>query len=111
VDFLFAPNSYDCVNLIALAAVQGGSTDAATIRDNMISVSTGDNVCTTFAECLPFLEAGETVAYQSSAGGALNLIEVREGGGEPSQGTIEVSKWVDGEFTSQGLVTGNLLVD
>ncbi len=110
VDFLFAPNSYDCVNLIALAAVQAGSTDSAAIRDNMISVTTGDNVCTTFAECLPFLEAGNTIAYQASAGGALNLIEVREGGGEPSQGTIEVSKWVNGEFTSQGLVTGNLTV-
>jgi ABC-type branched-subunit amino acid transport system substrate-binding protein len=110
VDFLFAPNSYDCVNLIALAAVQGGSTDSATIRDNMIAVTTGDNECTTYAECLPFLEDGETIAYQSSAGGALNLIEVREGGGEPSQGTIEVSKWVNGEFTSLGLVTGNLIV-
>jgi branched-chain amino acid transport system substrate-binding protein len=109
VDFLFAPNSYDCVNLIALAAVQGGSTEPQVIRDNMIAVSTGDNVCTTFAECLPFLEAGDTIAYQSSAGGALNLIEVREGGGEPSVGTIEISKWVGGEFVSQGLVTGNLL--
>jgi branched-chain amino acid transport system substrate-binding protein len=109
VDFLFAPNSYDCVNLIALAAVQGGSTDSQVIRDNMIAVSTGDNACTTFAECLPFLENGETIAYQSSAGGALNLIEVREGGGEPSVGTIEISKWVGGEFVSQGLVTGNLL--
>jgi branched-chain amino acid transport system substrate-binding protein len=111
VDFLFAPNSYDCVNLIALAAVQGGSTDSATIRDNMIAVTTGDNECTTYAECLPFLEDGETIAYQSSAGGALNLIEVREGGGEPSQGTIEVSQWVNGEFTSQGLVTGNLIAE
>ena len=109
VDFLFAPNSYDCVNLIALAAVQGGSTDSQVIRDNMIAVSQGDNACTTFAECLPFLENGETIAYQSSAGGALNLIEVREGGGEPSVGTIEISKWVGGEFVSQGLVTGNLL--
>jgi branched-chain amino acid transport system substrate-binding protein len=109
VDFLFAPNSYDCVNLIALAAVQGGSTDSQVIRDNMIAVSQGDNACTTFAECLPFLENGQTIAYQSSAGGALNLIEVREGGGEPSVGTIEISKWVGGEFVSQGLVTGNLL--
>ena len=111
VDFLFAPNSYDCTNLIALAAIQGGSTDSAVIRDNMISVTTGDNVCTTFGECLPFLEAGDTIAYQASSGGALNLIEVREGGGEPSQGVIEVSRWVDGEFVSQGTVTGNLIVE
>jgi branched-chain amino acid transport system substrate-binding protein len=109
VDFLFAPNAYDCVNLIALAAVQGGSTSSQVIRDNMIAVSTGDNACTTFAECLPFLNDGQTIAYQSSAGGALNLIEVREGGGEPSVGTIEISKWVGGQFVSQGLVTGNLL--
>jgi branched-chain amino acid transport system substrate-binding protein len=109
VDFLFSPNAYDCVNLIALSAVAAGSTTSAAIRDNMIAVTQGDNECTTFAECVAFLDAGETVAYQSAVGAPLNLIEVREGGGEPSRGIIETSAWQDGEFVSLGQVAGDLV--
>lgn len=109
VDFLFSPNAYDCVNLIALSAVAAGSTTSAAIRDNMIAVTQGDNECTTFAECVAFLDAGETIAYQSAVGAPLNLIEVREGGGEPSRGIIETSAWQNGEFVSLGQVAGDLV--
>jgi len=109
VDFLFAPNSYDCVNLIALSAVAAGSTASSAIRDNMIAVTQGDNECTTFAECAEFLAAGQSIAYQSAVGGPLNLIEVREGGGEPSRGIIETSVWRNGEFVSTGTVAGDLV--
>ena len=109
VDFLFAPNAYDCVNLMALAASVSGSTASASIRDNMIAVTTGDNACTTFAECMEFVDAGDSIAYQSAVGGPLNLIEVREGGGEPSRGIIETSTWKGGEFVSTGTVAGDLV--
>ncbi len=108
VDFLFSPNAYDCANLIALSAVAAGSTDSAAIRDQMIAVTRGDNECGTFAECVEFLDAGQTIAYQSAAGSALNFIEVREGGGEPSRGIIETSEWQGGEFVSTGQVAGDL---
>ena len=109
VDFLFAPNAYDCANLIALSAVAAGSTASADIRDNMIAVTQGDNACTTFAECKGFLDDGQTIAYQSAVGGPLNMIEVREGGGEPSRGIIETSEWKGGEFVSTGTVAGDLV--
>ena len=109
VDFLFSPNSYDCVNLMALSAVAAGSTASSGIRDNMIAVTQGDNECTSFAECAAFLADGKTIAYQSAVGGALNLIEVREGGGEPSRGIIETSVWQGGEFVSTGTVAGDLV--
>lgn len=109
VDFLFAPNSYDCLNLFALSAVVAGSTESSAIRDNMIEVTRGDNECSTFTECIAFIDAGQTIAYQSAAGASLNLIEVREGGGEPSRGIIETSVWRDGEFTSTGTVAGDLV--
>lgn len=99
VDTLFSPQSYDCVNIIALAAAQAGSTDSADIRDNMIAVTVGDNACGTFAECAEFLDAGESIAYQSAAGDELAFMEVREGSGEPSRGAYDVSQWIDGEFT------------
>lgn len=109
VDFLFAPNSYDCLNLFALSAVVAGSTASSAIRGNMIAVTRGDNECTTFAECIAFIDAGQTIAYQSAAGASLNLIEVREGGGEPSRGIIETSVWRNGEFISTGTVAGDLV--
>lgn len=109
VDFLFSPNAYDCVNLFALSAVAAGSTASSAIRDNMIAVTQGDNECTTFAECVAFLANGQTIAYQSAVGGPLNLIEVREGGGEPSRGIIETSVWQGGEFVSTGTVAGDLV--
>ena len=108
VDFLYAANSYDCVNLVALSAVAAGSTDSAAIRDQMIPVTRGDNECETFAECVEFLNAGQSIAYQSANGQPLNFVEVREGGGEPSRGTIRVSQWIGGEYTSIAEVAGDL---
>lgn len=103
-DRLFAAQSYDCVNIIALAAQAAGSTDSAEIQANMIGVTTGDVECATFGECAEALEAGDTVAYQSAAGDALAFTEA----GEPSRGTYDVSQWVDGEFTTVDTVTGTL---
>jgi branched-chain amino acid transport system substrate-binding protein len=108
VDFLFAPNAYDCTNLIALSAVAAGSTASSAIRGQMIPITRGDNACGSFAECKAFLDAGQTIAYQSAAGGPLNFIEVREGGGEPSRGIIETSEWRNGQFVSTGTVAGDL---
>jgi branched-chain amino acid transport system substrate-binding protein len=73
VDFLFSPNAYDCTNLIALSAVAAGSTASSAIRGQMIAVTRGDNVCGSFAECKAFLDAGQTIAYQSAAGSAAEL--------------------------------------
>lgn len=109
LDFLFSPNAYDCVNLMALAAAVAGSTASESIRDNMIAVTNGENECTTFAECVEFVEAGESIAYQSAVGTALNFMEVREGGGEPSRAIVETSAWENGEFVSTGLRVGDLL--
>lgn len=107
VDFLFAPNTYDCVNLIALAASTGGSTSPASIRDHMIAVTVGDNACDTFVECIAFINRGETIAYQSATGVPLALTQVRQGGGDPSYGIVEVSTWDGGQLVLTETVIGN----
>ncbi|MDR9390575.1 MAG: ABC transporter substrate-binding protein [Trueperaceae bacterium] len=109
VDFLFSPNAYDCVNVMALAATVAGSTASESMRDRMIAVTHGDNACTTFAECMAFVEAGESIAYQSAVGIPLNFMEVREGGGEPSRAWIETSTWENGAYRSTGLRVGDVL--
>ena len=108
VDRLFAPQSYDCTNLMALSAAVADSTDSADIRDQMIAVTQGDNECGSYPECMEFVEAGESIAYQSAAGDALAFMEVREGSGEPSRGAYDVSRWEDGEFTLLDTVTGTV---
>jgi len=108
VDRLFAPQSYDCANLIALSAAVAESTDSADIRDLMIDVTLGDNPCGSYPECIEFVEAGESIAYQSAAGDALAFMEVREGSGEPSRGAYDVSRWVDGVFTLLDVRTGTV---
>jgi len=108
VDRLFSPQSYDCANLIALSSAVAGSTDSADIRDLMIEVTVGDNACGSFPECMEFVDAGESIAYQSAAGDALAFMEVREGSGEPSRGAYDVSRWVDGEFTLLEVKTGTV---
>jgi hypothetical protein len=72
----------------------------------MIAVTVGDNECGSFAECMEFVDAGESIAYQSAAGDALAFMEVREGSGEPSRGAYDVSRWVDGEFTLLEVTVG-----
>lgn len=67
-DYSYAPESYDAVVLAALAAVQGGSPDSATIRDNMQSVSEGGTKCTEIAECLELLAADEDIDYDGISG-------------------------------------------
>jgi len=108
VDRLFAPQSYDCANLIALSAAVAESTDSADIRDLMIEVTLGDNPCGSYPECMEFVDAGESIAYQSAAGDALAFMEVREGSGEPSRGAYDVSRWVDGVFTLLDVRTGTV---
>jgi branched-chain amino acid transport system substrate-binding protein len=107
-DFTLAPNAYDCVNLMALAASVAGTTDTAAIREHMIAVTTGDNACATYRECIAFVNAGETIAYQSATGVALNMIAVRQGGGDPSRAFSETYVWQNGAFVSTGRVVGDL---
>ena len=103
-DRLFAAQAYDCVNIIALSAAAAGSTESSAIQSEMIAVTNGDNACGTFVECAEFLDAGETIAYQSAAGDSLEFTEA----GEPSRGTYDVSEWIDGEFTTVDTVTGTV---
>ncbi len=104
-DRLFAAQSYDCVNIIAISAHAAGSTASADIQSQMVAVTNGDVECSTFAECAEALDAGDTVAYVSAAGG--DPMAFTENG-EPSQGTYDVSEWIDGEFTVVDTVTGTI---
>jgi len=64
----FTANAMDCVNLIALAAIQAGSDDPAEIKKNMASVSSGGQVCAEFADCAERLSEGLSIDYTGYSG-------------------------------------------
>jgi neutral amino acid transport system substrate-binding protein len=82
LDFNYAGESYDAVVIPALAAVQAGSTAGVDIAANINSVTKDGEKCTTFAECLPLLEAGTDIDYDGVTG-ELNFSDA----GEPATGS------------------------
>jgi len=87
-DFSYAPESYDAVILIALAAEQGGATDGQTIRDNLVSVSKGGTKCTTFAACKKLIADGEDIDYDGVSG----PVEFADNG-DPSYATMGIYQY------------------
>ncbi|MCS5732620.1 ABC transporter substrate-binding protein [Herbiconiux daphne] len=67
-DFSYAAESYDAVNLMALAAIAGGSATGPAIQANMQAVSEGGTKCTSFSECADLLAAGTDIDYDGISG-------------------------------------------
>lgn len=64
----FATNSYDCVNLIALAAATAESDDPAGIADQIQAVAVEGAECATFAECADKIARNNNVNYEGPRG-------------------------------------------
>ena len=64
----YAANAFDCVNLIALAALASGSTQPASIAAMIPAVSDSGTPCMTFADCRADLEAGSNINYDGPGG-------------------------------------------
>jgi branched-chain amino acid transport system substrate-binding protein len=90
-DTLFAAEAYDCVALIALATQAAGSDEGTDIAAAMLEVSQGGTVCTTIADCLELLAAGEDIDYDGVSSN-VDLIDA----GEPAFGTYEVWEFGNG---------------
>lgn len=102
-DTLFAAESYDCVNIIALAALAAGSDDPSVFVDEMIDVTRDGTACTSFEECAGLLEDGEDIAYEGAAGFG-ELIDA----GEPGRGLYEVWEFVEAEIETLDEVESSL---
>lgn len=98
-DFNYAAESYDAVVLLALAALQANSTDAAAIAGELQSVSggTGDGEkCTSFAECAQIILDGGAADYDGYSG-AITFDEF----GDPTEATIGVFQYGDDNMHSR----------
>ena len=81
----FAPQAYDCMTMIALAAEQAKTNDPAVFKNAMVGVTKDGTKCSTFAACKRLVRAGTNIDYQGVSG-PLDFIAV----GEPGAATIEV---------------------
>jgi len=67
-DFLYSAESYDAANVIAIAAVAADDDSGEAIAAELKGVSTEGTECTSFAECVELLEAGEDIDYVGVSG-------------------------------------------
>lgn len=81
----FAPQAYDCMTVIGLAAEQAGTNDPAVFKNAMVGVTRDGTKCSTFAACKSLIGAGTNIDYQGVSG-PLDFIAA----GEPGGATIEV---------------------
>ncbi len=81
----FAPQVFDCVNIIALAAEQAGSTDPTDFKEEVVGITREGTECSTFKECKGLIKDGEDINYQGKSG-PLDFVD----DGEPGAASIEV---------------------
>ena len=96
--YSYAPESYDAVVLLALAALQGGKVDGTTLKDNLQSVSEDGTKCTTFEACAKLVNAGKNINYDGLSGPVTFAAN-----GDPQQAYISIYKYTTGnknEFES-----------
>lgn len=92
-EFSYAAESFDAVNLLALAALEANSTDPADIASKLQEVSGGTGEgekCTTFADCAEIILGGGTADYDGISG-PITFDEV----GDPQDATIGIYEYGD----------------
>ena len=89
----FAPQSYDCTVILALAAKAAGSTDGDAIMAAVSEVTGGGAECNSYADCAAGIDAGQDIAYVGKVG-ALAL----DAGGDPTIAIYTVSRFEGGEL-------------
>jgi branched-chain amino acid transport system substrate-binding protein len=87
----FAPQVFDCVTILALAAEQAKSTNAEDFKAEVNGITKDGEKCTTFADCKELIDAGTDIDYDGVSG-PLDFTDA----GEPGSATIEVYGFQDG---------------
>jgi branched-chain amino acid transport system substrate-binding protein len=92
--FSYAAEAYDATVLSALAALAGGATDGATVRDNLKDVSEGGTECTTFADCAALLADDEDIDYTGISGPI-----TFDDNGDPTEAYVSIFQYSAGNVT------------
>jgi branched-chain amino acid transport system substrate-binding protein len=102
--FSYAAESYDAVIVSALAALQGGKTDGATIKANLQSVSEKGTKCTTYADCAKLIADKKDINYDGLSGPI-----TFDKNGDPTEAYVSIYKYGTGNVdTFEQQVYGKL---
>ena len=103
-DFSYAPESYDATIVLALAAVAAGNDSGTAIASELANVTSGGTVCTTYAECVELLEAGEDIDYNGRSG----PIDF-DANGDPAKATMGVYEYgQDNTYSPLDFISGDV---
>ena len=104
-DFSYAPESYDAVNIIALAAIAANSVDGKAIAAKIPVVSAmGNTECNNFADCAKLLGEGKAISYVGPSGAA-----GIKANGDPTIATMGIYAWgADNKYTAKDFITGEV---
>ena len=98
-EVIYAAQAYDCVVSLALAAQAAGTIEAAKIAEQMTKVTGGGTTCTTVADCLTKLGAGEDIDYDGQSGKI-----AFDDNGEPSTARITTTVIAGGELKESSAI-------
>lgn len=90
-EFSYAAESYDAVILLALAALEAGSTAGPDVAGKLQEVSGGSGdgeTCTTFAECADIILGGGTADYDGISGKV-----TFDENGDPTDGSVGIYQY------------------
>lgn len=103
-EFAYAAESYDAAILVALAAVAAGDDAGTSLAQQMQAVSSEGTACTSFAECVDLLNAGEDIDYNGVSGD----VEWDENG-DPTSAFIGIYEYGDDNTsTPVDFIQGNV---
>jgi branched-chain amino acid transport system substrate-binding protein len=96
----FATNAYDCVNLIALSAVQAGTDDPVQIAARMTETSSRGQFCRDFQSCVELYEDARNIDYEGPGAG----VQISSDG-DPERARFDVFEFdAEGRDVSTGRV-------
>ncbi len=96
--FQFAPQVFDCVTAIALAAESAGSVNPSEYVEHLPEISRPEGTeCTSFEECRDLLNDGEEIDFQGTSGN----IDFDDNG-DPTSATFEIFHFGDDGYEVLG---------
>ena len=93
-DVIYGGQAYDCVVVLALAALAANSTGGPSIIGEIQNITSGGQKCFDYAECAALIAEGIDIDYDGVSG-PLELDDV----GDPTFGRYFVAEYIDGELT------------
>ncbi len=96
--YAYGAETYDAVIIIALAAEVAGTDDPVAVAAEINDVTRGGTKCTTFAECVELVQAGEDIDYDG-VGGPYEFVDA----GEPAAASYRIATYDGGETPNTDL--------